>query len=292
MSQYRDWVENQQAALLQELQADEDRQQAAAVQAAQPEPQPAKPQPDPAVEQERQRIAAERQRLATTAYWAQASQAEHAAAQEMQEIRSWLPAEYSQDELRNPSLIQDAERRGWLSTAVDRHNALQQHLQNAGTIRAAHQQQAAYAHQAQVDKWASAQDDLFNRQLAERHPQLAADTARMQRAAKDYLKRTTGLTESQITREWRNGRWRSAAEQMILADAVSHEMARASVRDLGLKRQQVPPVQRPGVDRPRGAVNEDQMRDVERQLESAKGDRALRLATKLHQMRRAAQGDY
>src|SRR5262245_11608744 len=77
MSQYRDWVQAQEAALLAELQQRETQQQQAAAEqmaaqqrAEQPAPQP--PQPSP-VEQERAALHAERQRMA---YWQQISDGE------------------------------------------------------------------------------------------------------------------------------------------------------------------------------------------------------------------------
>jgi hypothetical protein len=164
---------------------------------------------------------------------------------------------------------------------------LQQGLHNASTIRAAAQTQAAAAYQQQVSAWGAQQDKIFERELPTRHPHLAADKAKMHKAAEKYLLKTTGLTKQQITQEWNNGRWRSAAEQMILADAISHEMARESARDLNSKKAPVPPVQMPGTFRPRGAADMDQVRDLEDQLEGAKGQKALQLAMRLTQAKRA-----
>src|SRR5262249_31092686 len=122
-----------------------------------------------------------------------------------------------------------------------------------------------------------------------RHPDLAADKAKMHKRANEYLIKTTGLTKEQITREWQNGRWRSAPEQMIIADAIAHEAARESMRELPSKRAPVWPVQRPGNFQPaRGAGDLDQVRALERQLEGATGQQALKLAKALTQARRAA----
>jgi hypothetical protein len=290
VKQFRHLQDRQRAQLLQDLQAasvaEQQAEQARQEQAASPPPQP---QPDPAqeVQRERVRLEAHQRQVQAHQYWNQLGAAEQAAATEMRDITDWLPSAYTQDELRNPSLIQDVERRGWLSTAVDRFNGLQQGLQNASMVRAAAQTQAAAAYQEQVTAWGKQQDDIFQRELQGRHPALYADQKRMQAAAKSYLLRTTGLTEAQITAEWSRGRWRSAPEQMILADAVSHEMARESMRNLNAKQADMPPVSS-YASRPRGAGDMDRVRDLERQLASATGNASLRIATQLHQARRDA----
>jgi hypothetical protein len=65
-------------------------------------------------------------------------------------------------------------------------------------------------------------------------------------------------------------------------------MGKDSMRDLNSKRAPVPQVQRPGVHRPAGAFAMDQIADLERQLDNATGNQSLKLATKLHQLRREA----
>jgi len=74
---------------------------------------------------------------------------------------------------------------------------------------------------------------------------------------------------------------------MIIADAVAHEMARESMRDLNAKKAYTPPVSS-YASRPRGAGDLDQVRSIERQLDGATGQRALKLAQQLTQARRAA----
>jgi hypothetical protein len=206
----------------------------------------------------------------------------------MVQIQQWAAQSYTPGELQGQP-VQGDERRAWLAEAGRRYNALQQGMQTASTVRTAQQTHVAQARQQQINKWGEQQDELFNRQLANRHPQLAADPAKMQRAAKDYLIKTTGLTEKEITQRWRAGQWRSAPEQMILADAVSAHMARENARNLNARRASVPPVQRPGVFQPRGAGDLEQISNLKQQLSEARGDRAsLEIARKLTQAKRAA----
>jgi hypothetical protein len=175
-----------------------------------------------------------------------------------------------------------------LEQAAARFRELDQGLRNASTVRAAAQTQAAAAYQQNVKAWGERQNDIFQSELKTRHPQLYANQRKMQDAAKSYLARTTGLTQEQLTAEWNRGRWRSAPEQMIIADAVGHEMARESMRGLNSKRAHTPPVSS-YASRPRGAGDMDRVRDLERDLESApNSNAALRIATKLHQARRDA----
>jgi len=108
------------------------------------------------------------------------------------------------------------------------------------------------------------------------------------RGSIDYLIKTTGLTQEQIAQQWNNGRWRSAPEQMIIADAIAHEAARESMRNLNAKRA-FSPVQAPGAYQPtRGAADLDQVRAIERALDGATGKRALELGRQLIQAKRAA----
>src|SRR5262249_43326357 len=128
---------------------------------------------------------------------------------------------------------------------------------------------------------------MFDRAVKTSHPHLAADKAKMHKATEKYLIKTTGWTKDQITAEWRNGRWRSFPEQMILADAISHEMARESMRDLNSKKVHEPSPQRPGVFVATNAEGFDRVRDLENELAGAKGQRALQLAMRLTQAKRA-----
>jgi hypothetical protein len=225
MSQFRDLQDRQRAQLLQDLQAAE-AQQAASREAEQTrQAQPAAP-PQPDINQERARLQAQQHQVQAQQYWNQLGAAEQAAANEIAQLEQWTQANYHPQELQNPHLIRDAERAHWLEQGAARYRELDQGLRNASTVRAAAQTQAAAAYRQNVKAWGERQNDIFQSELKTRHPQLYANQRKMQDAAKSYLARTTGLTQEQLTAEWNRGRWRSAPEQLIISDAVAHEMAR------------------------------------------------------------------
>jgi hypothetical protein len=292
MQNYRAFEQQRAQNLMAELQARDDAQNAelqkalAAPTAPEPAPQP---QLDAAVAQERARLAEQQQRIALHTQFQRLSAQGQAAANERAQIYQWATQNYAPSELSGQQPVQGDERAAWLNEASRRFNELEAVVNNANTVAAAQQQQIAAARQAQVDQWAQGQDDQFNRQLASRHPQLAANPDKMRSAAKEYLKRTTGLTDQQIAREWRAGRWRSAPEQMILADAVAHQMGRDSLKALPSKRVHAPPPLAPGVYRPRGADAEADIGRLQRELDSAPTLRQqLAISTKLAQAKRAA----
>jgi hypothetical protein len=292
MKNWRTFAQQQEQNLMAELQGREALQNAelqqalAAPTAPEPAPQQQQPQPDAQAQQAR---ALEAQRRAA-AYWQNISEGERAAANEIGEIRQWLPAEFTQQELRDPSLVTDPERRGWLATAVDRHNALLGHLQQSQHLRNAQQIVATQARDQQLAQWGKQHDDVFQRELERRHPQLWANQGKMREAAKRYLKEDMGMSQEQIDAQWKAGSLRTAQGQLMLADAIAAKMARESVsaKALAQHRRPVPPVQVPGVSRPRGAASEDEMRDLYRQLDGAKGDRAIKIATRIGQLKRDA----
>jgi hypothetical protein len=203
------------------------------------------------------------------------------------QIQQWALQNYAPSELSGQMPVEGEERAAWLNEASRRFNELEAVVRNANTVAQASQHQIAQARQQQIDQWGASQDDIFNRALAQRHPQLAADSSKMQKAAKKYLRETTGLTDAQIAQQWRSGRWRSAPEQMILADAVAHQMVRESMKNV--RRAHAPPVVAPGVYRPRGADDEANVAALQRELENAPTQRQqLAIARRLTQAKRAA----
>ena len=99
----------------------------------------------------------------------------------------------------------------------------------------------------------------------------------------------SGVDDAKINQLWRSGALRGLETQQILAKAGMYEMAQEKSRSIASKR--VPPVNPlpPGVvPIVRGAGSEENIRNLERALDGATGDRAVRLATKLQQQRRAA----
>jgi len=96
-----------------------------------------------------------------------------------------------------------------------------------------------------------------------------------------------GFSDDEVTAAWAGKTGvplRDYRVQMLLADGARWRMAQAKANQV--TKAPIPEVLRPGTFRPRGAGNEEQISRIQRELEGAKGDRALRLATRLHQLRR------
>jgi len=202
------------------------------------------------------------------------------------EVLDWQSWEHTQK--TNPARAAEIQREGAKSqAAVAQFAKLQQDRQLREYALGQHQAQQAAAQRA---AWNEQQDSAFQNALASRHPQFSSDTGRtkLQRLAREYLEKDLGLTKAQIDAEWSRGALRSAGAQMMLADAAVLKAGRDSMLDLNSKRAQIPQVQRPGVHRPAGAAALDQIHTLERQLENATGYQSLKLATKLHQLRREA----
>jgi hypothetical protein len=98
-----------------------------------------------------------------------------------------------------------------------------------------------------------------------------------------------GFRNDELDRAW-NGQSgfsvRDARAQRLILDAYRWRAAQAKAKTV--TRAPIPPVQRPGVARPSGAADYEQVSRIERELSGATGDRAIRLATKLQRARRAA----
>ena len=121
---------------------------------------------------------------------------------------------------------------------MQRAAGLQRVAANAAEVRTVKQASLTLARQAQVDQWCAAQDAAFDKHVKENRPEFATDSgqSRMQKSTREYLRRTTGLSDQEITQRWRAGQWRSLAEQKVLLDAVSHDLAKQSMRELNSKR--------------------------------------------------------
>jgi hypothetical protein len=188
----------------------------------------------------------------------------------------------------NPARAAEIQREATNSQNAVAHLAkMQQERQLREYALGQHQAQQAAV---QRDEWSKQQDAAFERVLKGRHPQFDSDTgrAKLRRLANEYLQKELGLTPQQIHAEWQGGQLRSAAAQVMLADAVAHKAGRESMLDLNSKRAPVPPVQRPGTYRPAGAGALDRIADLERQLDNASGNQSVKIATKLTQAKREA----
>ncbi len=146
------------------------------------------------------------------------------------------------------------------------------------------QQQHAQAYNA----WAAQQDSRIEQMI----PELRSDAPEhrdFQRAALDTL-RQTGFVDDELKSAW-NGEGaialRDARVQAIIADATRYRQIIAKAKTATAK--PVPPVQRPGVARPRTADAHAQMQALTQQLENSGGNNALRIAARLVGARREAR---
>ena len=168
-------------------------------------------------------------------------------------------------------------------------NAWMGHGAKATEQRVARENQLATHHNALTQhvykQFSAQQDELFARAA----PEMAdSGKAHELRTATQKMLRDVGFADDEVQDAWKGKTGvplRDHRVQLLLRDAAMWRQAQARANQV--TRAPIPPVQRPGTFRPRGAGNEEQVSSVRRQLETATGDRAVRLATKLYQLQRA-----
>jgi hypothetical protein len=198
-------------------------------------------------------------------------------------------------ELNNEAAIRDAYARNpqrfqqlqGAAQALQNCQAQYQRANEVRSVREAQLQQAEAAHiNAVYRQYSRVNDDAF----AARTPEMQNPAkAQELRAATRQMMLDVGFSEDEIQTAWagRTGvPLRDYRVQQLLADGARWRMAQAKARNV--TKASVPPVQRPGVVRPRGADSEGDIGRLERELATATGDRAIKLGTKLHQARRRA----
>jgi hypothetical protein len=277
------------------------QQQAPAAEAAQPAQPASPPQPAPAASQPQPRpdpLAAERQRLAFQAR----VQAElerssvdemRAMAQADQIIQAFPELPYVR---QNPAAARDLyaknpQRFAQLQTADQALQNCQAQFVKANEARQGREAQLSQAEQKHVEaiytQYSRANDDAF----VARTPEMK-DTGRAHalRTATRQMLTDVGFTDDEVTSAWTGKTGvplRDYRVQQLLADGARWRMAQASARNV--TKANLPPVQKPGTFRPRGADSEADIARLERALEGASGERAaLRAATALTQARRRA----
>jgi hypothetical protein len=275
-------VREQNAAI--ERQAEAARQEEIARQ------QPPPPQPD-VVQEERTRLDAERRALGELH---RASVEERDAINERQQIRQFVDTAYP-PQIRTPEGWAELQRTNpqhaqylqeWLPQAVARDNELFQGLQHAGQIRSAQAVQAQQVQRARLEQWGQQQDSQARAAISKDFPQYASDEAyaRLRSAAPRALAKL-GINQAEANRLWHDGTLRSVPAQRMIAKLASLELA----QDRTANRAAVPPVQRPGVSRPRGAGDMDAVRNLENRMANARSEReSLRISVALSNARRAA----
>jgi hypothetical protein len=275
----------------QEQEAAQQQAPAEQQQAPQPQPEPAQPaQADPA-QVERLRLDWEKR---ITAEMKQMSVAEMEAYLGLNRLeQTWR----SIPEVQNPQLARqtytrDPARWAQVQQAQREYESQKaqltrefQHHHEARTTRESQiaQHQRAETERA-VEAYNRAEDAKFSDRIAKEYP------GHKVAAVRPYVlqaMRKAGVDDARITELWRSGALRGVETQMLLWKAGLQEMGEAKARDLASKRVPLPQVQKPSVYRPAGSGSEEAVRSLERQLDNATGDRAVRLATKLQQAKRA-----
>jgi hypothetical protein len=161
----------------------------------------------------------------------------------------------------------------------------------AGRIQAVVNAQAqnnaveAHQRQEQFKQWAKSQDAALEAKV----PEIANDAdMKVSKAALKSLK-DVGFSEEELAAAW-NGvtfSMRDHRAQLLIWKAAQYDMARAGIGRP--EAQPLPPVQRPGISAPIVDRNVVDTSDLRRQLKSARGLEAVRIATRLHQAQRAAR---
>jgi hypothetical protein len=301
---FRQATAEAQARLLAELSAQDQQQvasdqqtaveqaQPAASESAQPTPQQ---QPDPAT-LERMKLQAER------AHYNEArrfSAVETQAASQIEALNAlaqqYAPELFNKDALAevaktNPARLEQLKQaNAYLQSET---KAAQQKWQQARASRQAAEAQITAQQHAEIrarwHQYKDAEDSKFHQFTPEMNDPVKASAMRQGVQA---MLHEIGFGKEELNRAW-NGESgfsvRDHRAQRLIADAYRWRQAQANARNIANKRAPVPPVVRPGTFRPAGADGAEQISRIERELESATGARAVKLATQLHQARRSA----
>jgi hypothetical protein len=169
---------------------------------------------------------------------------------------------------------------------IARSKELYELRQGRALLGAVQQHEQATAARSQYN---TEQDRRFEQLVAKELPEFSKGNARLalNKAAREEL-RSYGMSDQQIAREFNHGQLRSAEAQLMLAKAATHRLIRENRIRMASKRAPIPPVLAPGVSRPRGAGDIENVRALERQLAGAKGRKSLDLAQQLTRAKRAA----
>jgi hypothetical protein len=249
---------------------------------------------------------AERARVAALEWQAQASN------KERQLVDEWRNLGYQFDqwaratpELANPYTMQLAQQTNparWAEIQQQiaqaqqakqnletQFNELQETRQAKAHAIATHQQQA-------YQQWRAAESTKAAEWISNEVPSYRTPEgkAKLTAAVRAELK-DVGVSDQEIA-QWRNGQpidINTVAGQRLLARLGERRLAREHyeqyMRDYRAKELAKEwPVHTPGTHRPRGAGAVEDIRSLQRQLDSAKGDKAVRIAAKLTRARRDA----
>jgi hypothetical protein len=139
----------------------------------------------------------------------------------------------------------------------------------------------------QREQWAKAERGKFMDQLQTDYPELKEGTA----AYKELNAATAQVLKSDpaLQQDYDNyGASRSAMGLRLITDRARLNLIQQKARSVASKRVHGPQPQVPGIYRPSNSGALEDVATLQRQLENATGQSALKLATKLTKARRAA----
>lgn len=126
--------------------------------------------------------------------------------------------------------------------------------------------------------------------FAEKAPEMSdAEKAKALRENASKVLRDIGFKDHEMSAAWEGKTGVSLRDhrvQLLIRDATLWREAQAKAKQA--RQASVPPVQKPGTARPAGASQQAEIQTLKNQLDKASGVAALRIATKLHQLERAA----
>jgi len=178
------------------------------------------------------------------------------------------------------------ERLALIAANYQQNKQARANLEALRTNRRAAQEQVA-AHQ-RAQNFANF-DKAFNAWVDSAHPQFARGARRNELAAatKDYLKNDLGLSDNEINYHYhQTGLLRTPASQKLLANSAVLKLMNARAREIASKRVHAHQPLPPGAHRPSNSGALEDVRALERELETASGNAAVKLATRLTQARR------
>jgi hypothetical protein len=283
LGNWREHFAREQEEMAAALGADEDQAPAKERQPAKQAEQPQ--QPDP-VMQERQRLAAERYQtqalqrasLAEVAIATNVQNAVNAARQRFADVRS--PQDLERVRVQQPARFAELMHLREISLGGrDQLAAIAQQRQ-------AHESRSAIQRSHARAALAAQQDALASAEIAKVLPH--ADRAELGRQATETL-RSVGLDDRQIQAHYHGGlpvdlRW--AGAQLLIAKAAAYDSMQAKAKQV--RQTPLPPVQKPGTARPRGAAEAQRVSDLKSQLRGARGNKALELGMELLRAQRAS----
>jgi hypothetical protein len=301
---FRQQLFQEQQRLAEELgaQQGQEAEQAPPAPQAQPAPQPqpqAQRQIDP-VQQVQAQLQAEHRAVAEYRRLSAAEVNLVGAINQLDSFAKSVP-EYGNEAALRETYAKNPQRFALLAKAAQEYTAkrhalvaqLQQQSSQRMIREDALQKYYGQQHAAQLQAYKNHHDGEFQKRLAVEYPDYStkAKLFELRGAVEDYLE-SRGYSKAEVQHAWNSGAIRDVRTQMFLCDAaiarLERAKAREAIRGLNSKKAPLPSVQRPGVARIRGSQEASDIRSLERELESAKGDRAVRLSAKLHQARRAA----